>query len=547
MKNKKIIIIINMIIILLVLSLIGFSYSYFNLSIDTTGNNVQVTLGKLSIIYNDGNTISNNSMYPGDIEQKIFTITNNGTLDAYYNISMINLTNTFINNELTVSLNCSNYSDYNGSKTYISSCNGLNETPILTSSQVLLESIEIPEGITKEYTLIIKFIETSSIRNSNMGAHFNTTISVSEGEYADNKLLSKMISNDTPYSDIISSPKVTNSKIAYGSISSDTNGNGLYYTEDASKSDENNDGVTSRIYFYRGNIENNYVLFAGFCWRIVRTNEDGSIKLRYGGVYNNGECIQTGNNVQISTSTWYVNANDNADAGYMIGTEGASSFTTTHTNSTNSYVKNVVDAWYSSNILTKGEYVTQKIANTIYCNDRTPGVSGTVGGVVFTDNNYGTNNTLFAVTRRLAIGSDTGTGYNSSSYDLRADPTYVCSNSNDQFTLSVENGGTNGYGNNKLTYPIALLTADELVFAGAEYAISNNSYFLNTTESYWLMSPMRVATDNSRTFASKANGQLNVQIGTGRIGVVPAISLIKDIKISGGNGTYNSPYIIDIS
>jgi hypothetical protein len=34
-----------------------------------------------------------------------------------------------------------------------------------------------------------------------------------------------------------------------------------------------------QAYYFRGNITNNYVVFAGMCWRIVRVTGDGSIKL----------------------------------------------------------------------------------------------------------------------------------------------------------------------------------------------------------------------------------------------------------------------------
>ena len=44
-------------------------------------------------------------------------------------------------------------------------------------------------------------------------------------------------------------------------------------------------------YYYRGDVENNYVKFAGFYWRIIRINGDGSIRLIYDGTsaHANGE------------------------------------------------------------------------------------------------------------------------------------------------------------------------------------------------------------------------------------------------------------------
>ena len=44
-------------------------------------------------------------------------------------------------------------------------------------------------------------------------------------------------------------------------------------------------------YYFRGAVENNYVKFAGYWWRIVRINGNGSIRLIYDGtsVHANGE------------------------------------------------------------------------------------------------------------------------------------------------------------------------------------------------------------------------------------------------------------------
>ena len=50
-----------------------------------------------------------------------------------------------------------------------------------------------------------------------------------------------------------------------------SSGDGLYV------STETNDG--SPTYYYRGAVENNYVDFAGHTWRVIRINEDGTIRL----------------------------------------------------------------------------------------------------------------------------------------------------------------------------------------------------------------------------------------------------------------------------
>ena len=40
---------------------------------------------------------------------------------------------------------------------------------------------------------------------------------------------------------------------------------------------------TYPVHYYRGNIDNNNVLFAGFCWKMVRTTSTGGVKLIYNG------------------------------------------------------------------------------------------------------------------------------------------------------------------------------------------------------------------------------------------------------------------------
>mgnify|MGYP003301165685 CR=1 FL=1 len=75
--------------------------------------------------------------------------------------------------------------------------------------------------------------------------------------------LSKAIFNK--YTTIYENPTLT------ASSNNTTDASGLY------KSTATNDG--SPTYYFRGNVTNNYVDFAGFTWRIVRINEDGSVRL----------------------------------------------------------------------------------------------------------------------------------------------------------------------------------------------------------------------------------------------------------------------------
>ena len=64
----------------------------------------------------------------------------------------------------------------------------------------------------------------------------------------------------------------TSNNINYSKISSSTNGQGVYQT---TRTDDN-----LEVYFYRGSVNNNNILFGGFCWKIVRTTERLGIKIK---------------------------------------------------------------------------------------------------------------------------------------------------------------------------------------------------------------------------------------------------------------------------
>lgn len=74
------------------------------------------------------------------------------------------------------------------------------------------------------------------------------------------------------------------------------------------------------IYYYRGNVNNNYVVYANTCWKILRTTDTGGAKLLYNGpVDASGKCTNT-NNYSIGMSSFNSEHNSLADAGYMYGT-----------------------------------------------------------------------------------------------------------------------------------------------------------------------------------------------------------------------------------
>lgn len=120
-------------------------------------------------------------------------------------------------------------------------------------------------------------------------------------------------------------------------------------------------------YYYRGNVQNNYVKFANFYWLIVRINGDGSVRIIYDGTvaHANGE---ESTDRTIGNSKYNYSDIDNAYAGYMYGTPGSSTYEETHANVNDSEIKKYIDTWYENNIKTS-KYENYLVDN-VFCNNR---------------------------------------------------------------------------------------------------------------------------------------------------------------------------------
>lgn len=86
--------------------------------------------------------------------------------------------------------------------------------------------------------------------------------------------------------------------------SSDTNGKGVYIFAPTK-----NDDVP--IYYYRGAVDNNNLIFANFCWKIVRTTETGGLKLIYNGIPTNNQCLAEGDDTMTATGVKYNSSASN--------------------------------------------------------------------------------------------------------------------------------------------------------------------------------------------------------------------------------------------
>ena len=101
-------------------------------------------------------------------------------------------------------------------------------------------------------------------------------------------------------------------RIDFSKQSSEDGTNGIYTTVNTQN------GIP--VYYYRGAVDNNHVIFANFCWRIVRTTETGGVKLIYDGVPSNEQCNNTGDDTVIGKPAFNSKFKSPAYAGYMYGT-----------------------------------------------------------------------------------------------------------------------------------------------------------------------------------------------------------------------------------
>ena len=294
-------------------------------------------------------------------------------------------------------------------------------------------------------------------------------------------------------------------------------------------------------YYYRGAVDNNWVKFGkegdkDIYWRIIRINGDGSIRMIYSGTTaptESTKVVMTGEGTQISRDTFNSSYNKAESVGYqyIIGQQhgygecnGTSASCTVNGKTVyNSTIKQAIDKWYAGTTLKDNDL----IADQIFCNDR----SASTSDVAYSNTNYTT----------LTSWNSTGTQYyygaNGRLTQTTKNPQLTCPTESDKFTVNTSNG------NGALTYPVGLITADEVAMAGGVYNKNNNSYYLYTNQYYWSGSPGNFHGGNAFEFYVNNNGSLDADYVDVTYGARPVVSLSSKAKLS-GNGTYSKPYTV---
>lgn len=125
----------------------------------------------LMLIFSDALSDSKKILLPNDTYKSKFTVFNNSkvTINSYQ-ISFVNIINSFDNDEYVYSLDCISYKDYDlKSKKKYGGCSSLLETNFPRNEGLMIASNKIESFVTHEYTINMTFKETGSAQNYNQG------------------------------------------------------------------------------------------------------------------------------------------------------------------------------------------------------------------------------------------------------------------------------------------------------------------------------------------------------------------------------------------
>ena len=310
-------------------------------------------------------------------------------------------------------------------------------------------------------------------------------------------------------------------------------------------------------YYYRGYVNNNWVKFGkytsdiyncnyvisltdtGNCtklissgediyWRIIRINGDNTIRMIYSGTINpsSDSGVISSDGVQMNKTTTSIGIsvfnNSKAKAEYVgyqyiegqqhgYGKcDGANESCTVNGSKVyNSVIKQALEQWYTGTTLKDNDLV----ADQIFCNDRSASINQTTDWAsTGIDYKYGAHGRLFSNKK----------------------PILTCPTESDKFTVNTSNG------NGALTYPVGLITADEVVMAG----FSSGSY-LFFRSCYNTGSPYSYSGSNGTPYAFVyySCGSMDLNNANSNAAVHSVISLASTVELS-GEGTYTNPYTV---
>ena len=626
-RNKIIVSIVGITIVLL--ALLGITYAYYLTRIEgnTNTNSISITTADLKLVYGDGNgLVTKENIMPGTTIEKTFTVKNTGNNKVdLYAVYLEELVNTLSRTpDLTYVLTCeSTGEDCDG---------GEGEFPTL-AGMIITNSIDT--GVTHTYTLTVTYKNEENIDQSDdMGSTISAFVQIyalkdivdiegsvngtEEGDFAqinsvqkrsqivDGKYkfvgvlpgthtlkvcskedtnctspkLSQQIEVKTGTTAGVSGNTITttetsqtatiNMNVSTGSIAIDSTikemetsifpkGTLAYaILNNAQNPKDDNSTIFSETplttpaveingenertlsiteddygdsYYFRGNVIDNYVNFAGMCWRIVRIEGDGSVKLILEDATYECENQSFTGNWSIGSGVYGYDEDNygNSILNYLNPENTGMSlafknYQTTLAKKINSSIGENPTFDQSSNVLVD----KLKVGNWCLDDNAYSDTMGTNPITDFTPYYSGQIPFYYGAYTRI-YGNKTAT--------LKCNGR-VLNDFNDN-------------GESSTPMYIATLTADEVIFAGAlsEY-----------NENYYLMNSYSIDRGAGWSTISPSDYQyvltISFYLGDGDVGGLfantigsegsyrPAVSLKSGSIISAGNGTQKNPYVI---
>ena len=617
-KQKIIISVTGIFIVLLIL--VGLTYAYFLTRIqgNTNTKSISVTTANLILEYADVNDelITDSAVEPGKSWTKTFVANNKGNATVTYGVALENIVNTLERkDDLVYTLDCKQYSKTGFSidktnktvtGTISGTCNSVTTETTFPSIGTIIVQNEIADDKAQVYTLTITYKEINVDQSVDMNKTFSAKANVVDPNvfkpYGEGTLATAIIDsakNKTNGTELVSTPKTlpaqatssfiylkgtdpttftdtlsnaTNYYISYAddytldentgelTLVNPTVATAKYTTSMASslvgkyavwgtskpnasntqnqstiyKISTNVSDITSTIkyatinsdslitkstekelsttpddygtsYYYRGGVEDNYLNFAGMCWRVVRIEGDGSTKLILED--KNAEC-----NSSSYTGNWSA---DITNFGYVFDAE----FAHLKASFPDSFGLAKSFKNFQTTLETKvgtGKSLSDylKIENWCYDNN-----------VVSTDSS---GNQYYGAYKRINIDKN---------------PSLKCTGTK-----------INKYKDNTNMY-VGTLTADEISFAGATDSPNISHYLMNSYSiddlniwSWWVLSPYMYMVSGGEGRDSVVQLDFNGELSRSDVSlsgdVRPSVALKSEIQVTSGNGTISNPYVI---
>ena len=585
-SNKKTL---TAILILLVMCTgISISYAFFKVASSNNNANTNVTINGAALcmslqLSSDNITISNEYAVPisdskalsSDTYKTSVTITNNCNTSQSFNLLLVpNSSNTMPIKALKYALVEEGVTPTSGT---------------LISNEYLLDStIQKQLLAIKNETLKNGFsVGSGTVSSGTKTYNLYLWIDKDEGSLGNGSTMNKSLN---AYLTLGSGSTIGDLKLdLYHTIENRYNQDktylGLYNGEGAAT-------YANPVYYYKGNVQNNNVLFAGFCWKIVRTTETGGVKIVYNGIQKNGSCNNTGTDSQIGRSAFNSSYNSPSYVGYMYNKVYAysdksmssesnivfgnsftyangtytlkdtktvatwsSGYNTINNNhytcmTTGTTCSSIYYVYYASSsnayyiTLTNGKSVNDALNEMLYADDVNKNDS-TIK--TYIDSWYESNikdkydnkleDTVFCNDRSMSnessngwnpIGGSTSTSLQFKNYN--ANQSLVCANETDRFSMSNPKA--------KLKYPIGLLSLPELSLSGY-----GSSHYYNNGQYVWLASPFSFISNDAYVGLADSGGLAGSDVVDSG-GVRPSVSIQPGTSFSSGDGSFTNPFVI---